>query len=270
MKGMDTTMTERLVNWERDGAVAIMTLNNPPVNQYSEKAFQDTLDCLEELRWDGGIKVVVFTASGQKVFIGGADIKSFPNYMKNYGGSASRLTQLSHAVFNAIAQFPKPVIAALNGHTFGGGLEAAISCDMRVASPAIQLGLPEITLGLLPGGGGTQRLPRLIGYGRAMQMLLTGESIDATEAQRIGLVNLVAPSAEETLDTAKKLANRVASFSSDSMCLIKKAAYQGAMGDMQDGLAFEQECFWQVVKTPGAREGVSAFLEKRKANFNKL
>jgi len=263
-------LENRVVNWEREGAVAIMTLDNPPANQFGTAVMHATLECLDEIRCDGDVKVVIFTATGNKIFIGGADIKSFPNYLKNYSDSVGDLATLGHKVYNGFAQFPKPVIAALNGHTLGGGLEVAMSCDIRVANPKIKLGLPEISLGLLPGGGGTQRLPRLIGYGRAMQMLLTGEPIDAYEAQRIGLVNIVAPSPEETLDTARALANKIASYSSESIYLIKKAAYNGAMGDLQPGIDFEQECFCRVFKSPGAKEGVSAFIEKRKADFTDL
>ena len=259
----------RVVNWEKDGNVAVITLDNPPVNQYGFDAMDDTLACLNEAVRDADIKVIVFTAKG-KVFCGGADLKIIDGYTRNYPGAARDIPENGKRVFNAFCDCPKPVIAAINGHALGGGLELAMGCDMRVAAPGIKLGATEIKFGGIPGGGGTQRLPKLVGYGRAMMMMLTGDTIDAEEALRIGLVNEVAPSKEELMDTAMELARRIASFSSDSLYHIKDCTRFGGMSGMEEGMERETAAFAQVYKGLGIREGTNAFLEKRQADFTNM
>lgn len=260
----------RKIDWRREGKIAIITLDNPPVNQYGFEAMADLGDCLKEIKRDPDVKVVVFTAAGDKTFCGGADLKAVEGYFRNYRGANWELSDAGNAPQYVLAEFPKPTIAALNGHTFGGGLELAMCCDLRVAAPHIKLGVTEVTLGMIPGGGGTQRLSRYVGYAKAIEMLLLGQRIDAYEAQRIGLVNTVAPTKEELMDVTMELANRIASFSSDSLYHIKKCAFYGVWHNIKDGMAVERESFAEVYKGLGAREGVRAFFEKRKPDFTDL
>ena len=258
------------VNWEKERPLGIITVNNPPVNTLSPIVKQELYACLEEIDADSDVKVVILTGAGDKIFMGGADIKTFPNRLKGNSSLSERAAQEGHLVLNRIADFSRPVIAALNGHTLGGGLEVALSCDMRVASPNIRIGVPEITLGVMPGMGGTQHLPRLIGYAKAMEMLLTGEPVRSEEALRIGLVNAVAPGKAETLACAKELGSKIARHSSEAIYLIKKVVRKGLDMKLPDAIALETEYFGRIFKTSGAREGIMAFLEKRKPNFDDL
>lgn len=260
----------RKIDWKREGKVAILTLDNPPVNQYGFEAMKDLGDCLEEIKKDPQVKVVVFTASGEKTFCGGADLKVVEDYFRNYRGANWELSDAGNAPQYVLAEFPKPTIAALNGHTFGGGLELAMCCDLRVASPHIKLGVTEVTLGMIPGGGGTQRLSRYVRYGKAIEMLLLGQRMTADEARKYGLINRIAPSKEELMDTAMELANEIAQYSSDSLYHIKKCAFYGVWHDIREGMAVERESFAEIYKGLGAREGVRAFFEKRKPDFTDL
>lgn len=260
----------RTITWEKEGNLGIMTVDNPPANQLSAEVTRDIILTLNEIKDDGDVKCVIYVGKGDKFFMAGADIKGFPNLIKSNSSFCKEMTAESHKGYNAFAYFPKPVIACLNGITFGGGLEVAMACDIRVASPKALLGLPEITLGILPGGGGTQRLPRIVGYGRALEIMLTGEPITAEEGYRIGLVNKIAPSHEETLAFAKQLGNKIARFSAESTYLIKKAGNHWSLLALEEGIALEEECFSRAMKSAGAKEGVEAFITKRKADFTGL
>lgn len=261
---------KRVVNLEVKGNVGVITLDNPPVHQFDFDAMDDTLKSIDEAVRDYRVKVIVFTATGTKIFCGGADLKMIAGYFRNYPGAGREIPYHGKAVFDALAYCVKPVIAAVNGHALGGGLELAMACDLRVAAPGIRFGATEIKFGSMPGGGGTQRLPRLIGYGRAMEMLLTGKQIDAVEAKEIGLVNVLADTKEGVLDKAMELANQIASFSSDSLYHLKKCASFGAMSGMEEGMAMETDSFGQIYKSLGAREGTEAFLEKREPDFSDM
>ncbi len=260
---------KKLVNWEKEASLGIITVNNPPANAFSVPVMKEMIVCLEEIEADKDVRVAIITGSGTKIFIGGADIKSFPSLMNGDIKLARELSAQCDVVCRAISGFSKPVIAALNGAALGGGLELALSCDMRVASPTIKIGLPEITLGLIPGAGGTQRLPRLIGYARALEMMLTGKPISAEEALLIGLINQIAPSQAEILTAAKKLALEIAEYASETINTIKFVVNNGLKVSLEEAILLERDCFSKTFKSPVAREGINAFLEKRKPDFSK-
>src|ERR1700741_2507012 len=193
---------------EKRERVAIITINRPDKrNALNIKTREEGAALLEELRNDSSVGVVVFTGAGDKAFIAGADIAEFAGRTS----ITQRDVMMQRSLFNAIDSFPKPVIAMINGFCLGGGCELALACDIRVASDSAKLGQPEINLGIIPGGGGTQRLPRVVGMGQAMRLVLSGELVDAAEALRIGLVDVVHPAAElrdRTMELARKMAEK--------------------------------------------------------------
>src|ERR671927_1738663 len=248
---------------EKRGRVAIITINRPDKrNALNIKTREEGAAALEELREDDSIGVVVFTGAGDKAFIAGADIGEFA------GRTAlrQRAVMLGRSLFTAIDNFPKPVIAMVNGYCLGGGCELALSCDLRIASDKASFGQPEINLGIIPGGGGTQRLTRLIGEGKAMEMILTGDIIDAQTAYSIGLVNQVVP-AEQLQAKTMELANRIADKSPIALQLAKEAVKIASRSNLDEGLRREVDLFALCFSTEDKDEGVSAFLEKRKAAF---
>ena len=197
----------------------------------------------------------------------GADIKEFPTMMKMTQDELKQhLLQGSHRVFDLIESSPKPTIAVLNGYALGGGCELALSCDLRIAEEHAQLGLPEIKLGLFPGAGGTQRLPRLIGKSRAKELMYLGDPISAEEALRIGLVNKVVPKGEG-LQAAQAMAEKIAGYSLQALSRIKKAVNEGMERSFHSAIELEADLFSEVFHTEDAKEGVQAFIEKRPAKF---
>lgn len=261
-------MAEReLVNWEKKDSTGLMTINNPPVNALSGKVVYEMLECLGEMEKDDGVRVVVVTGAGPKAFMAGADIKEFPHLMQGKPGVAGEYAARVHNMLNYLDNFPKPTVAAINGLALGGGCELALSCDLRVAGENALLGLPEIKLGIFPGGGGTQRLPRLVGEAKAKELMYLGDFIPAQEALRIGLVNSVAPQGEvvaAALELAKKISHRPGA----ALSLIKQAVDRGLQMTLQEGLRLECDLFDRVFLTEDSREGVSAFIEKREPKFN--
>lgn len=242
--------------------VALVTLNRPKaLNALNKDLLTDLSSFLDEAKNNPEIRVVILTGSGDRSFVAGADIKEFSDFNGAQGADLARSGQES--VFNKVENFPKPVIAAVNGFALGGGLELAMSADFRIASDNAKLGLPEVTLGLIPGYGGTQRLPKLIGKGRAAQMIFTAEMISAQRAYEVGLVNEVV-SQEELLDKAKAIASRIAQNSSVA---IAKAIEAINLSDSKDGFEKEIENFGKLFEKEDFKEGVNAFLEKRKPNF---
>lgn len=258
------------VTWERKDRLAIITMNHPPANALCPEAMDDIVACLDEIRQDSEVRVVIMTAAGEKLFMGGADITSFPEMLKDSRKQGNALATKGHSVYSGFATFPLPVIAAANGTAMGGGVEVMLGCDIRVASPKAKFGLPEVKLGLLPGGGGTLRLPKAIGYSRALLMMLTGKAITAQEALEYGLVDIIAETPEKTLDTAISLANEIAQYPADVLKQIKKTTFHGAMQDVLENIPFEQECFVEVFSGDAAREGITAFLEKRPADYSNM
>jgi enoyl-CoA hydratase len=248
---------------EKRGAVAVLTINRPDkLNALSRQVHQEGVAALDELKHDDSVRVVVLTGSGEKAFIAGADIKEFQDQ--------TPVTQrdLFHekTLFNSIDTFPKPVIAMINGFCLGGGNELALACDLRICSENAKFSQPEINLGLIPGGGGTQRLTRLLGEGRAMEIMLSGDMIDAQTAYNFGLVNHVHPAAELEGKTIE-LANKIAEKAPIALQLAKEAVKFASRSNLDEGLRREVDLFALCFSTEDKKEGVTAFLEKRKPVF---
>ena len=248
---------------ERRGRVAVITINRPEKrNALNIKTREEGAALIEELRGDDSVGVVVITGAGDKAFIAGADIAEFAGRT----AMMQRDVMVSRSLFNAIDSFPKPVIAMINGYCLGGGCELALACDIRIASESASFGQPEINLGIIPGYAGSQRLARLVGKGKAMELILTGTQITAAEAERIGLVNRVVP-AMELMTEARKLAAGLARNAPIAMQYIINAINKGLEMPLAEASAFEAALFGLVASTEDMREGTTAFLEKRKPEF---
>ena len=256
-------MAQANVLKETAGAVALLTINRPDKrNALNEPTRSELIALLDQCRQDAAIRVVIITGAGDKAFIAGADISEFA------GRSAVDQYRVMKAasVYHAVDAFPKPIIAAINGFCLGGGCELAMACDIRIASDTAKLGQPEINLGIIPGGGGTQRLPRLVGLGQAFKLLYTGDLIDAAEALRIGLVDEVVPAAE-LMARVRALADQIASKSPVALELIKEAVRASVRTSLDEGLRHETTLFGLVFSSQDKEEGVKAFLEKRTPTF---
>lgn len=246
---------------DREGRVAILTIHRPDkLNALNEEVRVELLAALAAIETDDTVGVVVITGSGEKSFIAGADIGEFA------GRSPfdQRFAMRSPRIFDIMASFPKPVIAMINGFCLGGGCELSMSCDLRIASEKARFGQPEINLGLIPGGGGTQRMPRLVGMGQAMRLILSGDMIPAAEAKEIGLVDLVFPPEElraKTLELAQKIANK----SPLTLKVAKEAMRASEKLAIEDGITYERDLFCLCFSSKDKEEGVAAFLEKRPA-----
>ncbi len=248
----------------RDGAVATVTVNRPAVlNALDARTVRTLTSVMTELGHDDEIRCVVLTGAGDRAFVAGADIKELARLTPT---TARAMADAGHRLCALIEGLGKPVIAAINGFALGGGCELAMACTVRLAAATAKLGQPEIGLGLIPGFGGTQRLPRLVGRGRALELLLTGAPIDAEEAWRIGLVNRVVPS-ETLADEAGRLAATLAAQAPVAVRRILEAVHHGLDMSMADAAVFEASTFGLVFGTEDVREGTAAFLEKRKARF---
>ncbi len=249
---------------EKDGAIAVVTINRPKaLNALNAATLQELDVAFGDLAADEAVSVVILTGAGEKAFVAGADI----SFMKDLSAVAARnFAMLGQAVFNKIENLPQPVIAAVNGFALGGGCELSMACDIRLASEDAKFGQPEVNLGVPPGFAGTQRLPRLVGKGRAKELLYTAGMIDAEEAYRIGLVNKVCPAAE-LLDTARAMAAKIAAKGQVAIRLTKSAVNQGLEMDAARGMAYEAEIFGLAFASEDQKEGMAAFLEKRKAEF---
>ena len=248
---------------ERRDRVAIITINRPEKrNALNIKTREEGAALLEDLRSDDSVGVVLFTGAGDKAFIAGADIAEF----EGRTAITQREVMLGRSLFTAIDTFPKPVIAMISGYCLGGGCELALACDIRVASDTASFGQPEINLGIIPGGGGTQRLTRLVGEGKAMELILTGEIIDAKTAFSIGLVNHVVPQDQLKAKTME-IANRIADKSPVALRLAKDAVKAASRSNLDEGLRREVDLFALCFSSEDKDEGVRAFLEKRKPVF---
>ena len=248
---------------EKRDRVAVLTINRPDkLNALNSKVHSEGVAALDELRADDSVRVVVITGAGEKSFVAGADIGEFAGHTP----VTQRNLFYEKTLFNSIDNFPKPVIAMINGFCLGGGNELALACDIRVASQNARFAQPEINLGIMCGGGGTQRLTRLIGEGRAMEMILTGDMIDAQTALKFGLVNHVHP-AEELKARTMELADKIAEKAPVALQLSKEAVKFASRSNLDEGLRREVDLFAICFSTEDKQEGVSAFLEKRKPNF---
>jgi enoyl-CoA hydratase len=249
---------------EREGRVAILTINRPTkLNALNHEVGQALLAHLAVLEKDSDVGVVVLTGSGEKAFVAGADIPEFVGRTPFEEREAMAFPRM----FDAAATFPKPVIAMINGFCLGGGCEVALSCDIRIASDQARFGQPEIKLGLIPGGGGTQRLPRLIGVGQTLRLILSGDLVDAAEALSLGLVEQVVPHAELKARTLE-LAARIASMSPLTLKVAKEAVRASERLSLEEGIRYERDLFCLLFSTRDKEEGVSAFLEKRQPKWS--
>ena len=246
-----------------DDGVLTLTVNRPGKLNALSHAVMDALDAaFARAGADEAVKAIVLTGAGPKAFVAGADIQQFTGLTARTGEAFARRGQ---AVFSRIEQMPKAVIAAVNGYALGGGCELALACHLRIASTNAVFGQPEVALGLIPGYGGTQRLPRLVGRGIALEMILTGDRVAAQRAYEIGLVNLVVPQAQ-LVDAAKGLAKKIATKAPRAVELALRAVL-ASDGTMADGLAHEAALFGLSTGTEDLQEGAKAFLEKRPAAF---
>ena len=250
--------------FERDGGVAVVTINRPKVlNALNSATLDELRRVLLAIRRDEAVRCVVITGAGEKSFVAGADINELAVQTPVSGRDHARTGQ---HVLDLIENLGKPVIAAINGFALGGGCELAMACTIRIAADTARLGQPEINLGIIPGYAGTQRLARLIGRGRALDMLLTGEHVNAAEAFRLGLVNRVVP-AVQLMDDARKLAASLAAKAPIAMRFIIDAVNKGLDMPLAEAQNYEATLFGLVASTEDMREGTKAFLEKRKAEF---
>lgn len=250
--------------YEKKNNIGVLTINRPDkLNALSNELIEELDKLLDEVEGDEELRVLVMTGAGEKAFVAGADIQELVDRDALVGRKVSRKRQ---TVFSRIENLPIPVIAAVNGYALGGGLELALACSIRLCSERAQFGAPEVKLGIIPGDGGTQRLPRLVGLGRAMEMVLTGDFIDAQEAHRIGLANRVVPH-DGLMDEAMELAQKIAKRPPLAVRYAKEAVNRSQEGDSVAGYALESYLHALSCTTQDKKEGVAAFLEKRKGAF---
>jgi len=252
-----------LVQITREERLAVVTINRPPVNALNHEVLDALEGVFDQLAEDQSAGVVILTGSGEKAFVAGADINEFPKINSSNGEKLSRRGQ---QVLQKIADFPAPVIAAVNGFALGGGLELALSCDIRVVSDNARVGLPEVTLGIFPGYAGTQRLPRVIATGKAKELIFTGAMIDAAEAYRIGLADHLTR-AGGSLDKAREIAGAILKAGPIAVRLAKQAVNKGLEQSLEEGQKTESALFAALCDTEDQKEGAVAFLEKRPPDF---
>ena len=248
--------------YEVEEGIALVTLKRPEaLNALSQSLLEELAEIPELVQQDPEVRAVIFTGEG-KAFAAGADLKEIAAIKDPFMGREYAL--FGQRVFAEIAALPVPTIAAINGLALGGGLELALACSIRIAAENAKLGLPEVGLGLIPGFGGTQRLPRLIGRGRALDLIFTGRHVDAEEALMLGLVNRVA---EDALEEAKKLAQKILKNAPIALALAKESVVRGEGLDLAEALEIEADLFGYAAATEDMKEGVRAFLEKRPPSF---
>jgi enoyl-CoA hydratase len=260
-----SALTLENVLYEKKGDIAYVTLNRPKVlNALNTPTWRDLRTAFEDLRDDPMVRGAILTGAGDKAFIAGADISELAHATAVEAQASSRFGQ---AVLDLIENLGKPVIAAINGFALGGGCETAMACTIRIATENAKFGQPEVKLGLLPGGGGTQRLPRLVGKGRALQLILSGEMISAQEAYRIGLVSEVVPAAN-LIPRAEAILKQIASNAPIAITFALEAMNKGLETSQSEGAALEASYFGLCAATEDKKEGTAAFLEKRAPQFH--
>jgi enoyl-CoA hydratase len=257
-------MDFKLIIYEKSEGIATITLNRPEaLNAFSKEVVEEIHQALEDIRRDENVRVVVLTGAGEKAFSAGADIKAMigMNALK-----ARELSLMGEKLCVSFENLEKPVIAALNGYALGGGMEVAMSCDIRIASENVRMGQTEINIGLIPGWGGTQRLTRLVGRGKAKELVFTGRMIDARTAEQLGIVNMVV-AADKFRETIRQFALELAAKAPVALKVAKALIEKGADISLDSALALEREGFGVVASTEDLQEGVKAFTEKRKPTF---
>ncbi len=258
-------MEKEVVHLSIEERIAVITIDNPPMNPLSADVIAGFSAAVAAVSTNPEVRTVIVTGAGQKAFVAGADIKNFP-LMYGHRDVAFESMRVLQKCLSDLENSPKVVIAAINGFALGGGLEIAIACDVRVAAENALLGVPEIKLGIVPGAGGTQRLPRLIGKGQAKLLVLSGEFVSAREALAIGLVEKVVP-AGEALSAAKALAAKFTGNAPLAIANGKRAINEGVEMTLEDGLLLEANLVADLFVTEDLMEGATAFIEKRPANF---
>jgi enoyl-CoA hydratase len=258
-------MSFQFLSFEPDtDGLALVTIRRPEKrNALNQAVISELGEAFQIAREDASVKALILTGAGEKAFVAGADIGELESVNAL---EAERLSRRGQDIFRALETMRKPSVAAINGFALGGGLELAMCCTIRIASPNAKLGQPEVKLGIVPGYGATQRLPRLVGRGRALELLLSGEAIDAAEAHRIGLVNAVVPQSD-LIAAAKEWAGKVIANGPLAVALTMESVDCGANGGLLEGLRFESMAFGLTAASEDRREGTRAFLEKRKAVF---
>jgi enoyl-CoA hydratase len=254
---------ENIKTENRDG-ILVITIDRPKMlNALNAETIGEIAEAFHAARFDEKVKAVILTGAGEKAFVAGADINELAQATPMSGKATAEKGQRA---FRAIERFPKPVIAAINGFALGGGCELALACHIRIASEKAQLGLPEVTLGIIPGYGGTQRMARLLGKGRALELILTGDRIGAAEAERIGLVNKVVP-ADQLMPTCEELARKIMSRGPLAVTAAIEAVMSGSEMPFEEGQVLEATLFGLLCATDDTKEGMKAFVEKRAAEF---
>lgn len=248
------------INWKVENEIGFLTVNRPPVNALNREVLAEMSLTLEQIH--DTCRVVILSGNGEKAFVAGADIQEFPELRKKEG---EQLCLIGQSIFQQVAELNQPVIAAIDGYTLGGGLELALACDFRLATKTSLFGFPEVKLGIIPGYGGTQRLSRLIGPGKAKQLIFSGEMISGEEAHRIGIIEEVVE--DDVMSMALKWANIIALRGPLAVQTAKKAINLGMDMDLAEGLSAEASLFAGLCETKDKNEGVMAFLERREAKF---
>lgn len=257
-------MSEPVVTFSKTGAIGNITLDRPPANSYEINFMKDLDTAIESADRDDEVKVIILKSASEKFFSAGADIKAF---LANDTAANMDMIRYAHRTLEKMAASNKVFIAAINGHALGGGLEMALACDLRFAAEGrYQMGLPEVGLGLLPGNGGTQRLPRLIGENRALEMMITGERVGPEDALQLGLVNKLFP-ADKLTEETDSYATKLAAGATLAIGAIKRCVYDGIEMDLHDALAYERKLIEPLYDSEDAAEGFTAFGEKRSPNF---
>lgn len=257
-------MESRNLLYQKKDGIATITINRPKaLNALNEETLPEFLSSLEDAEKDEKVRVIVITGAGEKAFCAGLDLKTVKDISVIKAVETSRLGQ---KLTLAIEELGKPVIAAINGYALGGGLELAMACDIRIASENARIGQTEVNVGLIPGWGGTQRLPRLVGKGIAKELVFTGKMIDAKTAERIGLINMVVPP-EKLKSAVEELSKAIMSKPPIAIKLAKELINSSIETDQGTGLVHEAEAFGILASTEDYREGVSAFIEKRKPEY---
>jgi enoyl-CoA hydratase/carnithine racemase len=253
------------VSFSADEGIGVITLDRPPANSYDLAFIEELAEAVREAAEDDAVKAVVVCSASEKFFSAGADVKAFN---ENTVAANMEMIRVSHETLSSIARIPKVFIAEINAHALGGGLEIALACDLRFAAEGeYRLGTPEVTLGVLPGNGGTQRLPRLIGWSRALELMVTGRTVTPAEALELGIVNTVFP-ADELRERTLEYAQALASGATRAIGNIKLAVHEGLAAGLDAGLERERELVEELFGSEDGREGIAAFAEKRTPVFS--
>nr|WP_295969784.1 enoyl-CoA hydratase-related protein [uncultured Bacillus sp.] len=248
---------------EIDERIAIVSINRPPVNPLNTQVFEELIQLMDELEANEDVNVILITGNGDKAFVAGADLNEMM-HLDTVG--MLNMSQVSRRAFSKIENLSKPVIAVINGLALGGGFELALACDLRIASEKAKFAFPEIGLGIIPGGGGTQRIQKIAGQGIAKELLYFGEMIDAAQALKLHIINKVTPHSD-LISTAKEWARKLTQKPAVALRMMKTAVQAGSNVDLDSGLMLEAACFVSAFSTEDRKEGMAAFVEKRKPNF---